>query len=373
MSLKPLVSPKPWPIPDFTIKDIRDAIPPHCLERSTLRSFAYLFQDLFFIFSTAYLASWIDILPSLPLRILLWSVYWVLQSFFGAGLWVLGHECGHQAFSPSKFISDAVGLVIHSSLLVPYYSWKYSHSQHHKSVGHITKDRAHPPPSRSEWGLPPLDDEIDQHSHFDESPIAILYSLAKYVSIGAVYYLLFDVPCDMNKGKWVSHFNPNCYIFTKEQYWNVHLSTAAIVGVISTLMYAGNVYGVLTVFKYYVMPYLLINCWVILVTYLQHTSPNVPRYDSGVWNFQRGAALTIDRSYGPVLDHIFHHVADAHVVHHFISTIPHYHCVEATRHLRTVLGEHYLTDNTPIPRALVDTWMGCKFVEDKGDVRFYKN
>jgi hypothetical protein len=36
---------------------------------------------------------------------------------------VIAHECGHQAFSKWQAVNDAVGLVLHSLLLVPYYSW----------------------------------------------------------------------------------------------------------------------------------------------------------------------------------------------------------------------------------------------------------
>lgn len=39
------------------------------------------------------------------------------------GCWVIGHECGHQSFSESQAVNDGVGLVVHSLLLVPYYSW----------------------------------------------------------------------------------------------------------------------------------------------------------------------------------------------------------------------------------------------------------
>ena len=39
------------------------------------------------------------------------------------GVWVIAHECGHQAFSKWQSVNDAVGLVLHSALLVPYYSW----------------------------------------------------------------------------------------------------------------------------------------------------------------------------------------------------------------------------------------------------------
>lgn len=32
-------------------------------------------------------------------------------------------------------------MVLHSLLLVPYHSWRFSHSRHHKATGHMTKDQ----------------------------------------------------------------------------------------------------------------------------------------------------------------------------------------------------------------------------------------
>lgn len=42
-------------VPDYTIKQIRDAIPPHCFERSALRGFAYPARDIFLLTSTFYI------------------------------------------------------------------------------------------------------------------------------------------------------------------------------------------------------------------------------------------------------------------------------------------------------------------------------
>lgn len=39
------------------------------------------------------------------------------------GVWVIAHECGHQSFSKWQNVNDAVGLLLHTALLVPYYSW----------------------------------------------------------------------------------------------------------------------------------------------------------------------------------------------------------------------------------------------------------
>ena len=48
-------------------------------------------------------------------RVALWTLYGFIAGLFGTGLWVIAHECGHQAFSESKFINNLVGWVLHSS------------------------------------------------------------------------------------------------------------------------------------------------------------------------------------------------------------------------------------------------------------------
>lgn len=46
------------------------------------------------------------------------------------GIWVLAHEAGHSAFSPQVWVNDVVGWTFHSLLLVPYFSWKYTHASY---------------------------------------------------------------------------------------------------------------------------------------------------------------------------------------------------------------------------------------------------
>lgn len=45
----------------------------------------------------------------------LWALYGFVTGLFGTGLWVIAHECGHQAFSESKAINNTVGWVLHSA------------------------------------------------------------------------------------------------------------------------------------------------------------------------------------------------------------------------------------------------------------------
>ena len=48
-------------------------------------------------------------------RISIWALYSFGAGLFGTGLWIIAHECGHQAFSESKSLNNAVGWVLHSA------------------------------------------------------------------------------------------------------------------------------------------------------------------------------------------------------------------------------------------------------------------
>lgn len=211
------------------------------------------------------------------------------------------------------------------------------------------------------------------HDHFDETPLKTLFCLIRIHVIGWPVYLLSHETGHKASGWWKSHFNPHCEIFERTQYQKVMASIIGVIAMIGILTLCGRMYGSLTVIRYYVVPYLGVNALLVLVTYLQHTDPKLPRYRDKVWNFQRGAALTMDRSYGFVLNHFHHHIADTHVVHHFFSMMPHYHAQEATVYIKEALGKHYMYDDTPVPMALWHVWKQCRFVEDEGDVVFYKN
>lgn len=47
--------------------------------------------------------------------------------------------------------------------------------------------------------------------------------------------------------------------------------------------------------------------------------------------------------------------------------------VEATKHIRSVLGEYYLADDTNFLVVLWQVYQECKFVEDDGEILFYRS
>ncbi|KAK0391580.1 hypothetical protein NLU13_1080 [Sarocladium strictum] len=348
--------------PDFTIKDIRDAIPKHCFKRSALTGYYYVLRDLALIGTTfAVFHNFVtaENIPYTPVRAALWAVYTIMQGFFGTGIWILAHECGHSAFSESNLINDVTGWVLHSALLVPYFSWKYSHSAHHKATGHIERDMVFVPRTREAQATRLGKFVHELHELTEETPIATAIHLVGQQLVGWPNYLLTNVTGHdfherqregRGKGKsnglfgGVNHFNPSSPIFDNKQAKYIVISDIGLLITLGALYYAGNKFGWANLTVWYIIPYLWVNHWLVAITFLQHTDPSLPHYTAEEWNYVRGAAATIDREMGFIGRQLLHGIAETHVLHHYVSTIPFYHADEATEAIKKVMGKHYRAD-----------------------------
>ncbi|KAJ2483413.1 hypothetical protein IWW56_000416 [Coemansia sp. RSA 2131] len=359
--------------PSFTVKELRDCIPKHCFERNTLRSFSYIAYDLCGVAALAFCASYIHALP-VYLQALAWIAYWVCQGVVCTGLWVIAHECGHGAFSPSRSVNNITGWILHSALLVPYYAWRHTHSQHHKNTANINRDEVFVPRTKSFRGLndKPSTPSWRLDTVFEESP---MYHVAKVVAqslFGWPLYLYRNAS-GPKYARGASHFNPKSVLFRSDQVWQIIASDIGLAITALVLAYASFVWSVGAVVRFYGVPYLMVNFWLVSITYLQHSSPRVPHYNDDEWTFLRGALCTIDHDYGWVLNTCLHHINDSHVAHHVFSLMPHYHAVEATKHLKAKLGKYYYHNDTNFLVALYRTMRYCQFVDDTGSVLFYRN
>ena len=315
-------------LPDFTMNDILEAIPAECFDRSAVKGLSYVARDLVLIALTGLTAHYtIPLLPNSTLRFLGWMVYGFVQGLIGTGIWVLAHECGHQAFSPWRKLNDSVGWALHSALLVPYFSWQISHGKHHKATGHLTKDMVFVPKTLStalqRRGADPAEfnttDELSEEQEnklydlIEETPLASLVTLTLQQLFGWLAYISFNLSGQTypHKSTWeVNHFNPSSPLFSQHEYNKILLSDLGIILTLTALTIATKVWGFSTVLCYYIVPYFWVNHWLVLITYLQHTDPDLPHYRAEAWNFQRGAAATMDRDFGFIGQHIFHDIIE---------------------------------------------------------------
>lgn len=360
--------------PDYTIKDVLSAIPAHCYQRRTFESLYYVARDIFWMSVFGYVANnYIHLLPNSGLKFAAWSAYCIVQGLLGTGLWVLAHECGHLAFSDSNAVNDTVGWVLHSYWLVPYFSWKFSHGKHHKATGHMTRDMVFVPKTREEF--------VEKHDGLSieeitsDSPIVSLWSLIQQQAFGWIMYLFTNVTGQkVADSAWaMNHFNPASALFEKSQYWYIVLSDIGILTQLFVLYTWYKNYGAFNVFVNWFVPYIGVNHWLVFITFLQHSDPQMAHYEASQWNFARGAAATIDREFGFIGKHIFHDIIETHVLHHYCSRIPFYNAREASEAIKKVMGKHYRHSDENMWKALWKSARWCQFVEGDNGVLMYRN
>ena len=72
--------------------------------------------------------------------------------------------------------------------------------------------------------------------------------------------------------------------------------------------------GLLPLLALYGGPLIVVNSWLVLYTWLQHTQTDIPHVDADEFSFIKGAFLTVDRPYEKILGGI------VNFLHHDIGT-----------------------------------------------------
>lgn len=347
----------------LTKAELRNAIPNEYFERSTLKGFGFLSLDILIIFFGFYLGSFIPLL-SIHLQYVLWPVWWYLQGTLLTSLWVLAHECGHRAFSPEVWINDLVGFILHSLLLVPYHSWRLTHVEHHAYTSNMQRDQIFVPNDLSD-GSDPLS---PWQEALQTSPIYITGKFLVMVLMGWPLYLFFNLSSNRAfEKKAANHFFPSSPLFNPRHYWLIVLSNIGLLGAIGILFYFAYTMSLEFLVKFYFIPYLWVNFWLVCITFLQHKHKNIVYYDNENWTFMKGAVNTVDRDYGYFLNHVLHHITDSHVVHHIFPQIPFWNAIKATEIVKNKLGSRYLYDDTPILIAFYQCIRDCENVINTGN------
>ncbi|CAA6658338.1 unnamed protein product [Spirodela intermedia] len=334
--------------PPFTLGDLKRAIPPHCFERSALRSFSHLARDLILSATLLYLAiSFIPLLPS-RLQIVAWPVYWAAQGAVLTALWILGHECGHNAFSPyslSTTSSEWCSTPLSSSLTSPGSTATATTTptqQHRPRRGVGPQDQAQPVPPGQVPEQPPR-------------PCRRLAGRA-HGRLAAVPGLQHREPLLRPFCQPLRSLRP---IYNDRERTQVIISDLGVLATVALLLKLCAAYSPAAVVGLYVLPWMVANGFI-------------------VWEWFKGALATVDRDFGPVLNKVLHNFTETHVAHHLFSKMPHYHALEATRAIRPILGEYYQFDRTPVLKAMWREANECLFVQpdqgsDKSGVFWYSN
>ena len=350
-----------------SLNEIKNILPRDCFSVNTRTSLKFLFQTLIiqvFVFAIGFL------IPFSKSMIPIWIIYSLFSGTTAMGFWVLAHECGHGAFSKNKRLETFIGYCLHSFLLVPYFSWQRSHSIHHRFTNHISKGETHVPIVIDGDGI----SEKKGGSH--ELLLSKSLGKTKYGIMQLILHLIFGWPAYLLTGSTggivygtSNHFWPQKPFSNKlwlSKWINkVWISDIGVFLVFILLIKLTTIYGFLPILAMYVGPLIVVNCWLVIYTWLHHTDTDVPHLSDQEFSFIRGAFLTIDRPYGKVIDFLHHNIGSSHVVHHIYPNIPHYKAKKATYAIKKAFPKIYLYSPEPIFMALWNIACNCIAVDSK--------
>lgn len=422
-----------------TKSELRAVIPPHCFHRSLIKSMFYVIRDIAQGCALVYLVHNVWGITTDPPALeegmsalslayvgkylawrLFWNVYAVLMTLAAGGLWVIGHECGHGAFSDYTWVNGFMGWLLHSALLVPFFSWAFSHAKHHRRTNDLVEGETHVPSLYNEVGLKEAPasstatyERVPSQQVRDKVFAGGIGHFFKYFFYGKsalhefmgdrvysefhLYYKIYlmwqhyilghestghrmlgkDGKPDPVNGEYSNHFNPNGRLFPAKMYWKVFASSIGCGITASILGYSAYLYGLRAVWFWYGGPYMVIHAFLVGITWMQHADPTVPQFDADNWTWMKGAlAGTIDRPMYWWINYASHNIATTHVVHHCFHEIPHYNAKEATAAVRAFLEPQglYNYDPTPCEDALYKIAERCHFVDAMDDgVQYYQS
>lgn len=245
---------------------------------------------------------------------------------------IIGHEAGHSAFSKSDTLNNTVGFILHSALLTPYFSWRSTHRRHHIYANNLLKDHNYVPPQRTEYAASLLANKIgidaDRLEELSEdAPLVTFLRIILQQVIGFPWYLLTNItaaPTSLPKDPSAkplgnSHFAPTGGLFRPEEAGAIFLSDLGLLAMGTALYQAGTIFGFSNLALLYLQPYMWLNHWIVAITYLHHTHPDLPKFENESWTFLKGATATVDRELGWVGKYMFHSIIEFHVIHHLFS------------------------------------------------------
>ena len=348
-----------------SIKEFQNIIPDYYFKSKTRTSLKYLLQT--FLIQAIVVAIGLHI-PFTPKNLPIWLIYAFISGTTAMGFWVIAHECGHGAFSKNKTLETFIGYLLHSLLLVPYFSWQRSHAIHHRFTNNVTNGETHVPLVIDGDGF------TEKIGGSKELAFSSALGKKKYGSFQLILHLIFGWPAYLLTGSTgglrygtSNHFWPT-KPFSKALWpsiWakKVWISDIGVGITVLGLILLANVYGIFPIIVIYIGPLLFVNGWLVIYTWLHHTDSDEPHLSDREFTFMRGAFLSIDRPYGKILNFLHHNIGSSHVVHHVCPSIPHYHAKKATKLIKKAFKKAYLFNPEPIHKALWNVSCHCVAVK----------
>jgi omega-6 fatty acid desaturase (delta-12 desaturase) len=233
------------------------------------------------------------------------------------GIFVLGHDCGHYAFSKKRWVNDIVGTLCHLPIMNGFYAWRVAHDFHHRQTQIRKMDPDWPELLYLETESPPWYEK-----------------LAVRIGPGSPVGLFVGFWVGMLKRAFFGFLIPQMDLKAGDKfkvYLHSLLSICAVIYLLSAY------YGIVGPEKFvimYVLPAIVGTTFGALLTFMHHSHEGSPVFDK---NFYEPFAAQVEGTFNVRFPRWMEWMwldINIHLPHHIIPSIPWYHLKAATESIR---------------------------------------
>ena len=312
----------------ITLAQLQRLIPSEWFEPLPLRSWLTLCRVLgsailgLYLLTLVHLAWGLEILWQLPLLGLLW----LLQGWVLVGLFVVGHDCGHQSFSRRPWVNALVGTICLAPLANSYFAWRITHNHHHAN----TQLRG----QEVDWSVfLRTPEELASRSPRPSWIVRLGYALP----FGIFLWIAWNT---IRRGVEIKALVPSQgWETARIRLW---LSTL-VMGATLVFLYGGLWFltGWWGMLKYPGIPALIAMLTGSLIITIQHTGEGSLLFEREGWTPVRGQLVsTFDVRFPVVLEFLWCNIS-LHVPHHIAPGLPCYWLKKASHALRGAYPDYY--------------------------------
>ncbi len=317
---------------DVSLSRIRQAIPDSLFKPNPVRSWWSLFRIVGSMGICLYALSLVRVTGGVAL---LWQVpalvaSWILYGQVLVGLFLIGHDCGHAAFSTRSWVNSLVGYLCLSPLANSFHTWRVTHERHHAH----TQLRG----VEADWAA-----HLVAREEFESAvhPPSLVTRLGYALPFGIFLWIYWNM---IRRGVMSRRMMAPGQLRAERS----RLLRSEIFMFASLAAIYGSLWhfcGFLGMLKYHGIPatIAMITGWLIIT--IQHASAESVIYDGSGWTPACGQlASTFDVRFPAWLEYLWC-CGTIHIPHHIAPGIPWYYLKQAAHALQQEYPEYYQRRN----------------------------
>jgi len=303
---------------DVSLKHLRDVIPKESYNLSAARAFSALFIRLSIIAASLW---GLTIAPNYMLPLL-----WFVQGWTMVGLFVIGHDAGHNSFSGIRIVDRFVGHICMAPLANSFHTWVVTHNHHHANT------QLHG--SEIDWAAHlQTKEELMAKNWREHFVIKMGYAMP----FGIFFWILVNIA---RRGALVEQ-QIGAERYQREKgllIFSNLLMITCVICIYGGLFLYGGIWAML---KFYGIPATIATLTGSLIITIQHANRHTLSYTKSGWTPTRGQLVsTFDVRFWAPLESLWCHIT-CHIPHHISPSIPWYNLRKASLALQENFPEYY--------------------------------